>query len=141
MSDYIEHPGVVKEIKDQKILIVSILSTSACSQCHSKVACTMNLSEIKEKEIEVEANPLEYPVGTKVIVQMKIGTGGYAIFLSYILPLIIVMTTIFLFYKLYNNEGIAGLLGLLILVPYYTILYFVNNKIKERIKFTVKKCS
>ncbi len=141
MSDNIEHHGIVKEIINNKTVVVSILSTSACSQCHSKIACTMNLSEIKEKEIEVEANIIEFPIGTKVIVQMKLTMGFLAVFLTYIIPLFLVMITIIVAYNLFKNDGLAGLLGLFILVPYYLLLYFIKDKIKRQIKFTIKKCS
>jgi|YNPMSStandDraft_2_1061718.scaffolds.fasta_scaffold15478_2 sigma-E factor negative regulatory protein RseC len=141
MNNTIEHPGIVKEIINKQKIVVSIVSTSACSQCHSKVACTMNLSEIKEKEIEVEANAFEFPIGTKVIVQMRMTMGLFAVFLTYIMPLFLLITTVIITFKFTKNEGLAGFLGLFILVPYFLLLYYLNDKIKKRINFTIKKCS
>ncbi len=136
----IEHPGIVKEIKDTKTIVVSIISTSACSHCDSKIACTLNLSEIKEKEVDVEANPYDFPVGTKVIVEMPTDAGGMAIILSYVVPLVLLMIVLVVAYQLTANEALAGLLGLFSLVPYYFVLYLANKKIKEKIKFRVRKC-
>ncbi|MCX7862054.1 MAG: SoxR reducing system RseC family protein [Bacteroidales bacterium] len=138
MSKYIEHPGIVKAwLGDNKIL-VGITSVSACAQCHSKVACTM--SEIKEKEVEVDVKASDFPVGTKVIVRMPIQTGSYAVILSYVLPLIVLVVVIVLAQQYFQNELLAGILGLCSLVPYFLILFLYNERIKKKIHFSVRKC-
>ncbi|MGQ9847339.1 MAG: SoxR reducing system RseC family protein, partial [Bacteroidales bacterium] len=121
MSEIIEHPGIVKAIKDKQTLIVSIISTSACNHCSSKEACTMTLgSEAKEKEVEVfVSDTAQYSLGDSVIVKMKLSTGNLAVLLSYVVPLIIMLATVFIVFAITKNEGISGILGLIILVPYY----------------------
>mgnify|MGYP001524144875 CR=1 FL=1 len=37
------------------------------------------------------------------------------------------------------EETTSGLTGLLLLVPYYCILYFLRDKLKKRFIFTLKK--
>jgi len=140
MTEIIDHPGIIKEIKDKQTLIVSIVSTSACSHCSSKEACTMSLgSEAKEKEVEVTVDDTSnYTVGKYVVVQMNQSNGNLAVMLSYVVPLMVMLTTVFVAYGLSHNEGIAGLLGLIVLVPYYLLLYFLNSKIKKRFQFRLK---
>ena len=42
-------------------------------------------------------------------------------------------------YKYAMEETTSGLTGLLLLVPYYCILYFLRDKLKKRFIFTLKK--
>lgn len=140
MTEIIDHKGIIKEIKDQQKLIVSIISTSACNHCNSKKTCTMLLSsEAKEKEVEVfVSDTSKYTQGESVVVKMELSTGHLAVLLSYILPLIVMLTTVFVVFGLTQNEGISGILGLIVLVPYYLIIYLLNSKIKKRFQFTLK---
>jgi sigma-E factor negative regulatory protein RseC len=138
MSEYIEHEGTVKRINGNKI-IVSLIQTSACNKCDSKTACTLGLSEVKEKEIEIEANPSEYPIGTKVMIKMKFSIGTLAVFLSYILPIFLLIIVVVLFYNITKNDGITGLLGILFLMLYFAILYFFKGKLEKKVKFTIEK--
>lgn len=140
MPEIIDHQGIIKEIKDQQRLIVSIISISACNHCSSKETCTMSLSsEAKEKEVEVFVNDTsKYTPGTSVVVEMKLSTGNLAVLLSYVMPLIVMLTTVFIAYGITKNEGISGILGLIVLVPYYLIIYLLNSKIKKRFRFTLK---
>ncbi len=139
MNEVIDHPGVVKAIKDSETIIVNIVSISACSHCSSKEACTLNMSDMQEKEIEVKASPQKYPVGTNVMVQMKFGMGNLAVFLSYILPLILMLLAVFTTYGITSNEPLSGILGLVILIPYYLILYLLRDSISKKIRFTLKE--
>ena len=53
--DDIYHSGIISEINKEKIL-VSIISHSACASCKVKGMC--NVSEMKEKIVEVIINPV-----------------------------------------------------------------------------------
>lgn len=140
MSELIDHPGIVKAIKDKQTLMVSIISTSACNHCSSKEACSMTLSsESKEKEVEVYVhNSDNYKIGQPVNVVMKQSTGTVAVIISYIVPLFVMLTAVFTVYGITKNEAWSGLSGLIILVPYYFLLYFLNPLLKKQFQFTVK---
>ncbi|HOU98789.1 MAG TPA: SoxR reducing system RseC family protein [Bacteroidales bacterium] len=140
MENIIDHPGIVKEIRDKKTLIVSIISTSACNHCSSKEACSLSLSsEVKEKEVEVSVqNADDYKPGQSVIVVMNQKNGILAVVLGYIVPLFLLLASVFVVYGVSHNEAWAGLSGLLILVPYYLALYFLNSRIKKQFQFRLK---
>jgi hypothetical protein len=55
------------------------------------------------------------------------------------LPLIIVCFTLILLLKLTNNEALAGLTSILMLVPYYLILWLLRRVIKKNFKFRLVK--
>lgn len=139
MSELIEHPGVIKGVKDKKTLIISIISTSACNHCRSKEVCTLALSESKEKEVEVFVhNSDNYKIGQSVVVVMKQSIGITAVILGYIVPLFLLLAAVFTVYGITKNEVWSGIAGIVILIPYYFILYLFNAQIKKQFQFTVK---
>lgn len=130
------HEGIVQEVRKDSIR-VKILAKSACASCHAKGMC--NLSDMKEKIIEVKRQPHhQYEMHDKVIVVMSQGKGFKALFLGYILPFILLMTALVSIYATTNNEGLAGLVAVGLMIPYYFILWLRRDKIKEGFEFRVK---
>jgi sigma-E factor negative regulatory protein RseC len=130
------HQGIVVKCKDDCVLI-SIESQSACASCHTKSMC--NLNEVQEKIIEVQhANPSNYKPGDLVTVNMARSMGNKALWLGYLLPFLIVMVSLFVFSYLSGSELQAGLISLLLLIPYYLILYKMRNKLKNTFRFEIE---
>jgi len=132
----IEHKGFVKKASNDK-LIVSIITNSSCASCEVKGSCSA--SEIEEKEIEIRKFKEIYNVGEQVIVFFKESLGFRALFLGYLLPFIVLITILIIASSMGLNEGAAGLLALSSLIPYYTIIYFLNKKIKKTFSFSIRK--
>lgn len=130
----IHHEGIVQKV-DDKSVIVSIISTSACAGCHSESSCT--LSGQKEKIIEVTGNYNVRP-GDNVTVLMKQSMGHAAVLLGYFLPFVAVVTTLTILVSFDVSEFAAGLISLSILIPYYSIMYFFRRGINKKFTFTIK---
>ena len=130
----IEHEGIVQK-SDEKSVTVLISSASACSGCHAEGSC--NLSDVKEKIVEVKGNH-EFSPGDNVVVLMKKSMGYSALFLGYVFPFILVITVLIILAALQVTELIAGLGSLAILIPYYLILYFFRNRISNKFEFSIK---
>jgi sigma-E factor negative regulatory protein RseC len=130
----INHEGIVQKA-DDKSVIVSISATSACSGCHADGTCTLSGKE--EKIIEVNGNYSVKP-GDNVTVVMKQSMGFKALFLGYVLPLIIVVLFLIIFLSLNFSELVAGLAAMAILIPYYIILFFFRKRINKKFTFTLK---
>ena len=130
----IRHTGIVQK-SDNESVTVLITAESACKGCHAEGSC--NLSGKEEKIVEVKGfyNVKE---GDTVTVSMKQSTGFKALFLGYILPLLIVLTFLILFAYIGYSELAAGLLSLSSLLPYYLVLYFTRNKINDKFIFSLK---
>ncbi len=130
----INHDGIVQK-SDDKSVTVSIISSAACSGCHAEGSCSMSGKE--EKIIEV---PGRYSVsaGDRVVVIMKQSMGYTALFLGYLLPLIIVIITLIILISVKTPELTAGLTSLAVLIPYYSALWFMRNRINEKFTFTLK---
>ena len=130
-----EHEGIVAGIERDRIRI-KIVSVSACASCHAKGACSLGNTE--EKEIEIKHTGGNFRPGDKVIIEESITQGFTATWWAYVLPLILVMSTLVISYQLTGNEGIAGLSSLLILVPYFLVLKACDKSLAKRFRFTIK---
>lgn len=121
------------------IITVTITSSSACSACHAKGACTV--ADIQEKEIEIPQIKSHYAPGQEVTVLFQESAGFKALFYGYLLPLLLVFSVLIVIFSVTNHEILSGLLSLGILVPYYITIYFFRDKLKKVFKFEVEEIS
>jgi len=134
--DLLRHTGIVKEVTPTS-LIVSIVNQSACSSCHANGACSV--SDIQEKEIEVTNWKRTYQPGAMVTVLFRESSGLRALLLGYMLPFMLLILTLVIAVAATGNEILSGLLALLVLVPYYFMLYLLKDKIKQSFKFELEE--
>ena len=131
----IEHPGIIDRV-DGESVFVKVLARSACSSCHAKSMC--NIAEVEEKIVEVRKAPgKDYSVGETVTVSMRKSQGTLAVLLGYFVPFLLLFGVLLLVLFISDNEGLAGLSAILILVPYYWLLYIYRNKLKRRFSFRI----
>jgi len=134
MKEKVLHEGVVHAVFDDKITVV-IINASACSACHAKGACLA--SDLKEKEIEIRNFKGQFHNGQQVNIVGEISQGYKAAFFGYFLPFLVVFFTLILVFSITDNEGTSGILSLVILIPYYAMLYFFREKIKKSFDFQI----
>ena len=130
----IEHEGIVKS-SDKKSVTVSIISLSACTGCHAEGICS--LSGREEKTVEIPGIYKVVP-GESVTVLMKQSSGFAAVFLGYVLPLILVVVMLIILASISVPELTAGLGAIAILIPYYLALYFFRKRINRKFTFSLK---
>ena len=132
----VEHPGIVTGV-DRNRIEVKILQVSACSSCRAKGMC--GVAEMEEKV--VDAAPVkghEHKTGEKVTLVMKRTSGNRAVFLGYYLPFLIVVITLFGMISLTKNEGLSALVAIGMLIPYYTGLFMLKEKITKKMEIWIK---
>ena len=135
MTEAITHPGIVERVEDAKIF-VNILAQSACSSCHAKGMCSV--AEVEEKTVEVtSAGGRNYKPGDSVTVRMEKSLGKKAVFLGYLLPFILLMVTLILMVSLTADEGLSALVSLLVLGPYYLVLYLLKDRLSRHFRFRI----
>ena len=132
-SNYIFHRGIVQKTEANSVLI-TITSQSACSGCHAENACSLSGKELKNIEI-----PGSYNVnkGDEVTVQVSQSSGFEAVLMAYVIPLVVLLVSLIVLNLLKMSELMAGLLSLVTLVPYYTILYLFRKRVNNRFNFTL----
>lgn len=136
-SGIIIHPGIIESINEDKVS-VRILAKSACSSCHAKGACTM--ADVEEKIVEIENDhSISLSTGEQVMVTMEESLGRKAVLLGYVLPLIVLLVSIVVFLSLMKHEGLAALLSLMMLVPYYLALYLFRKKLRKEFRFRIQE--
>lgn len=135
MSDtVIEHTGIVVKT-DENSTEVLILSKSACASCQVKGTC--GASDMSEKIIEVP-NAGCFAKGDSVQLSMKLTYGYIAMVYAYVLPFILMLAVLLLATHASSNELVGGLASLAVLVPYYTVLYFQKDRLKNKFRYTLK---
>lgn len=130
--ELLRHTGIVKAVTPTS-LIVSIVNQSACSGCHARGACTV--SDVQEKEIEVTTYRNIYRPGAMVTVIFRESSGLKALFLGYILPLILLLVALIITIEISGSEILGAFIGLGILAPYYIVLFLNKDKLKKAFTF------
>lgn len=136
MSENITHTGIVEKIEKDSIS-VRIIQQSACSECHAQGMCSA--SEKKEKIIDFPDHSGKFRVNEEVMISGESSLGLKAVLLAFVIPVIIVVIAIVAGTEMHWKDTVSGLTGLLFLVPYYCILYFLRDKLKKQFIFTLKK--
>lgn len=136
MSNTIEHKGKIVEIRKDSIDVL-IVQNSACAGCHAKKACSA--ADMSEKIIEVSYWNKDLRLNDEVTVVGSTTMGWMAVGYAFALPFVLLMIILILFTSIGNNELVAGLAALSILVPYYIILFLFRHKIKKNFTFILKR--
>lgn len=137
MATIAQHPGKVTAVAEG-VVTVTIVSTSACSQCEAHAHC--GFAENKEKSIDIATRQWQqYSVGDSVQVNIDTSLGLKAVLLAYLLPAILLLAVLF---PLLNviSEPLAVLIALAALTLYYSILYKCRNRLQKKFTFGIVRC-
>ncbi|PLX13411.1 MAG: RseC/MucC family positive regulator of sigma(E) [Marinilabiliales bacterium] len=137
MSDKtITHPGFIRKLMDDMAEVV-IISKSGCASCEINGSCSV--SDMEEKIIDIKLKPQDnYKIGDEVVVEMKQSQGTWAVLLAYIFPFLVILISLIVLTSADVDQGLSGLISLGLLIPYYTILYFLKTYIKSRFEYFIK---
>ena len=133
----VSHKGTVIEITEGNIK-VEIINKSMCAACHAKGFCSAG--DTKDKIIDVAYyNNGEYSVGDEVEVVMKKSMGFKAVWISYAIPLAILLIFLLTLQRFNLTELQAGLCSILAVAVYYIVIYLFREKIADKFVFTIAK--
>ena len=136
MENRISHEGVITNI-DKENIEVKILSQSACVSCNIKTAC--NMSEMQEKTITIPApKDKNLSIGQEVKISIGLGQAKRAVVFAYVIPVILLISMIFILNNLKIDEGINALISIGTLIPYYLILFLFKDKIKRKFEYEIQ---
>ena len=132
----IRHSGKILEITPD-FTTVQIVVSSACASCHARTMCGM--SEDEEKVIMVPTDPYaEHKVGDEVQVMTKMTMGLKAVWISYVIPLAVLMILILSLSSVVDNEFILGLLSISGVAIYYFFIWLFRDKLSNEFVFYIK---
>ena len=137
MSGIVKHDGIVESITEGMVC-VRIVQTSACAAC--KVAKYCNASESKEKLVDVRmADVSRWSVGDRVVVAASQQMANQALVYAFGVPLVLLLVVLVVVLLLTGREDLAGLFGILSLVPYYVFLYLRRSSLQKRMAFWIEE--
>ena len=136
-----KHSGTISKITNSTIT-VALEANINCEACKAKAACGASESSSKEIEIDnpnlLEQTKQRFALNEAVAVEMQEELGLKAVFWAYLFPFIL-LVSILLFASLFFSEGQAGLIALLVLIPYYITLYLLNAFFKKKFQVSILK--
>ena len=136
MTNTIRHQGIVENINGSH-LQVRIIQTSACASCSVKGHCSS--ADTKEKLIDItDTGVYVYQPGDRVWVIGELSMGAMAVLYAFILPFFIVIFSLFIFMAIWNDELLSALCSLVLLIPYYYILWLNKSRLKKKFSFSIK---
>lgn len=137
MTNVIRHRGIVESIKGSH-LTVRIVQASACASCHIKGHCSS--ADTKEKTVDVfTEDASSYALGDQVEVIAQLSTGVMAVLLAFVFPFLILLISLFLFMAFWNDEALAALASLGLLIPYYYILWLNKRRMGKKFSFSIAR--
>ena len=136
MNKDIKHSGVVEDVTAE-FTRVRIVQSSACASC--KVASRCHASESKEKTVDVLGDYTGLCAFVdSVVVAASHRAGMFAVTLSSVVPLALVIAVLVSVLLITGSEPVAALSALLSLIPYYILLYLFRDKIRSRLTFRIE---
>ncbi len=132
----ITHPGRILEINPD-FTTVQIVVSAACASCHAKSLCGM--SEEEEKIIMLPTDPYsERKVGDEVTVRTKTTMGLKAVWISYVIPLLILMILILSLSSVIADELVLGLVSIAGVALYYFGIWLFRDRLSNDFVFYIK---
>ena len=136
-KDELSHDGRIVEINPE-FTTVEILSSSACASCHAKGLCGM--SEEEKKLIMVPTDPYTvYEEGEIVDVMTKKSMGLKAVWISYVIPLLILLILILSLSPVIGNEAYTGLAAIGGVALYYFVIWLIRDRLENEFVFYIKQ--
>ena len=136
MDEMIRHTGVVLSINGE-LAHVQIVQSSACSACKAKAMCSSSESQQKEMDA-LMLEPIQ--VGDEVEVEVREHLAWKAVLLAYILPFIVMLSTISVLDLLTHwDEAIVGSIALGAIALYYLALSQFKNRLQKQFTFTARR--
>lgn len=131
------HIGKVVDVNPD-FITVEIISESACASCHAAGLC--GISEYKTKAVQVATPAHEfYEVGEEVNVVLKASMGHKAVWLAYVIPLIVLLVFILIPNALGKGELACALCGFFAVAAYYWLLYAFRDRLADEYVFSIRK--
>ncbi|MBQ8811933.1 MAG: SoxR reducing system RseC family protein [Bacteroidales bacterium] len=131
----IRHEGRIIDI-DKDFTTVQIIVSSACASCHAKALCGM--SEEEEKVIMVPTDPYTVrKIGDKVEVLSKMTMGLKAVWISYVIPLAVLMILILTLSPVIGNEFLRGGVAIAGVAVYYFFIWLFRNRLADQFEFYI----
>jgi sigma-E factor negative regulatory protein RseC len=136
MNSSQNYTGTIVKLND-KTVTVCIEQYAACVSCQTKGACSSADSSTKLIEATIESG--NFTMGETVRI---IGTSNFglkAVLMAFVVPVVLMLLALFLADFLQTDDLTMAISALVVLLPYYSVLFLLHNKLKKQFMFYVEK--
>ena len=136
----VEHEGIIREISEN-FITVEIINKSACAECHAKGFCVAGEEETRLVDVQYDISTLveQYEVGDKVNLVLNQSLGISAVFISYAIPLVVLILLLLILSNTGLNELAVGLLSLAGVAVYYLFVFLFRDRLERIFTFSIEK--
>lgn len=132
----ISHSGKIVDITPD-FITVEIVAESACATCHAAGLC--GTADATHKAITVPASAGNWEVGQEVQVLLRRSMGFKAVWLSYAIPLLVLLAVLLGLNAAGVPELASGLLSIAAVGVYYLVLMLFSSKLRNEYSFYIKE--
>ena len=132
----ISHRGRIVSITPE-LTTVQIISESACAACHAKGLCSLGDSTVKEVELPTRGWD-NWQVGDEVSVVLRASMGHKAVWLAYVVPLVVMVAVLLATLSAGGSELLAGLLSIGAVALYYGVIWLLRTRLRNEYIFNIK---
>ena len=133
----ISHTGKVVSVTPETTC-VEIVSESACASCHASALCALSSGKVKIIELPTSAYTY-YEPGEEVEVLLKASMGHKAVWLAYVIPLVILIATLMAALALGAGELLSGVLCIIAVALYYLVIWMLRDRLRDSYVFAIRK--
>ena len=132
----ITHQAKIINIKGHTITL-KLMPNDACHSCAANNFC--NLSKHgRERVINInDANSANFQIGEEVDVCISLRNGIKAVVYAYIIPLLLLLGAVIICKTIGLNDFKSGISGIIVLIPYYFVLFLMKNKFNSGLTFKI----
>ncbi len=135
-SSEISHRGRIVAITPE-VTTVEIVSESACAACHARGLCSLGDSTVKQVELPTRGWD-NYSVGQEVNVVLRASMGHKAVWLAYVIPLLIMVAALLGTLAAGGSELLAGLLAIVAIALYYLVIWLLRGRLRNEYIFNIQ---
>ena len=135
-SSEISHRGRIVAITPE-ITTVEIVSESACAACHARGLCSLGDSTVKQVELPTRGWD-NYSVGQEVNVVLRASMGHKAVWLAYVIPLLVMVAVLLGTLSAGGSELFAGLCAIGAIALYYLVIWLLRGRLRNEYIFNIK---
>ena len=132
----ISHRGRIVSITPE-VTTVEIVSESACASCHAKGLCSLGDSTVKQVELPTRGWD-NYRPGQEVDVVLRASMGHKAVWLAYLLPLLVMVAALLGTLSAGGTELTAGLIAIGAVALYYLVIWLLRGRLRNEYIFNIK---
>ena len=132
----ISHRGRIISVTPE-VTTVQIVSESACAACHAKGMCSLGDASLKEIELPTRGWD-NYQVGDEVSVVLRASMGHKAVWLAYVVPLLVLVAALLGTLSAGGSELLAGLVAIGAVALYYGVIWLLRERLRNEYIFNIK---